>query len=187
MQRIVLFAFGCAALSLQAAEPPLEATAAFVGADGRELGAATLRQTPNGVLIEAQLNHLPPGEHAFHIHEVGKCEPDTKFKSAGDHYAPRDTPHGFMAEKGPHAGDMTNQFAARSGMLHASVVNENVTLSKGPATLFDQDGSSLILHAKRDDYASQPSGDAGDRIACAVVKRKIAPPVRRADVEKESG
>jgi Cu-Zn family superoxide dismutase len=83
---------------------------------------------------------------------------------------------------------MTNQFAAEGGMLHASVVNENVTLSKGPTTLFDQDGSSLVLHAKRDDYASQPSGDAGDRIACAVVKRKEGDQrVRRAEVEKESG
>jgi Cu-Zn family superoxide dismutase len=172
MKRIVFSLLSSAAFAAGAAEPQSwSAAAAFVDVNGREIGAATLKETPHGVLIEAHLDNLPPGEHAFHIHETGKCETATQFKSAGDHYAPRSRKHGYLAQGGPHAGDMPNQFAGKDGMLHASALNTQVTLSKGPATLFDADGSSLIVHAKRDDYASQPSGDAGDRIACAVVKR----------------
>jgi Cu-Zn family superoxide dismutase len=135
------------------------------------------------VLIEAQLSGVPAGEHAFHVHEIGKCEAAGGFKSSGDHYAPRARQHGYMAKQGPHSGDMPNQFAPKDGVVHVSVFNPNVTLRKGPTTLLDADGSSLILHAKRDDYVSQPSGEAGDRIACAVVKRIDKPRTRRADVE----
>lgn len=170
--KIILPALCCAALAVQAAEPPTQtATAAFIDARGKAVGAATLKQTPHGVLIEAHLEGIPAGEHAFHIHETGKCDPASGFESAGDHFAPRDKQHGYMAEGGPHAGDMPNQLAAKNGMLHASLINPEVTLSAGPASLLDADGASLVVHAKRDDYSSQPSGDAGDRIACAVVKR----------------
>jgi Cu-Zn family superoxide dismutase len=146
------------------------AKAVFVDTKGKEIGSATLTQTPNGVLISADLSSLPPGEHGFHIHESGRCDAADGFKSAGDHYAPKKHEHGFKVKDGPHAGDMPNLFVGENGKLRIHVFNPRVSLDKGEATLFDSDGSALVVHAKADDYQSQPSGDSGDRIACAVIK-----------------
>jgi Cu-Zn family superoxide dismutase len=113
-----------------------------------------------------------PVGHAFHIHEKGQCDAATSFESAGGHFAPLKHTHGYLSADGPHAGDMPNQFVGSDGALQLQVVNPNVTLGSGEGALFDADGSALVLHAKLDDYRSQPSGDAGDRIACAVIQRK---------------
>jgi Cu-Zn family superoxide dismutase len=147
------------------------AKATFIDAKGKQTGTATLTQTPNGVLIELNLSNVLPGEHAFHIHQTGRCDAKDGFKSAGDHYAGDRKQHGFKVEGGPHAGDMMNKFVGSDGQLRAHVINTRVTLKDGENTLFDSDGSALILHAKGDDYSSQPSGNAGDRIACAVIER----------------
>ncbi|MET1754775.1 superoxide dismutase family protein [Novosphingobium sp. RD2P27] len=143
--------------------------ASVIGADGRDHGVVTLKDTPHGVLVTTNLNGLPEGEHGFHFHEKGMCEPQQKFTTAGGHYAPGGSKHGFMVEQGPHGGDMPNQHVGASGKLVSEVLNTGVTLADGPRTLFDMDGSALVIHAKPDDYKSQPSGDAGDRIACAVL------------------
>jgi superoxide dismutase, Cu-Zn family len=147
------------------------ARATFVDAKGQQVGSATLTQTPNGVLINVDVAGLPAGEHGFHIHETGKCEPNTRFESAGDHYSLQGQKHGHQSEGGPHAGDMPNQFVGQDGKLRAHVINSNVTLGTGEGSLFDQDGSAILIHAKADDYRSQPSGEAGDRLACAVVAK----------------
>jgi Cu-Zn family superoxide dismutase len=138
--------------------------------DGKTIGSATLIDTPNGVLIRADFASLPPGPHGFHIHEVGRCDAATGFESAGDHYNPRGAQHGYWLQDGPHAGDMPNQTAAPDGRLLAEIFNPHVRF-EGEATLFDQDGSALVVHATADDYRSQPSGEAGDRIACGVIQR----------------
>ncbi len=170
--RSAIVAGACCALALAlAAEAADTARATFMNAAGRKLGTATLTQTPAGVLIELDLSELPPGEKAFHIHATGACDGATGFKSAGEHFAPRQSRHGLRADRGPHAGDMPNQFVQRDGTLRAHVLSTLVTLEPGEATLFDNDGSTLVLHAKPDDYRSQPAGEAGDRIACAVVER----------------
>jgi superoxide dismutase, Cu-Zn family len=141
----------------------------FVNADGKPIGTAMLKQTPSGVLIDINVSGLPPGAHALHIHETGKCDvPD--FKSAGDHYNPTGAKHGFVAGREHHAGDMPNQFVQGNGVLQAQVLNPQVTLYTGKATLFDADGSALIIHAGADDYASQPAGEAGNRLACAMIR-----------------
>jgi Cu-Zn family superoxide dismutase len=147
------------------------AKATFKDTKGKEIGSATLTQTPNGVLIDVDVSNLPEGEHAFHIHQVGRCDPGDGFKSAGDHFAGRAHKHGFKTEGGPHAGDMMNQFVASDGKLRAHVVNTRVTLGASDGALFDADGSALVVHAKGDDYSSQPAGNAGDRIACAEIER----------------
>ena len=146
--------------------------AEFKSAEGKSIGTATLNQTPSGVLIDVNVRGLPPGEHAFHIHEVGRCDQADAFKSAGGHFAPRGHPHGFTTANGPHAGDMPNQWVAESGTLRTEVLNTRITLRDGEASVFDDNGSALVIHAKRDDYRSQPSGDAGDRIACAVIQKQ---------------
>lgn len=142
----------------------------FINAEGKQIGTATLSQTLNGVLIQTDLRGLPPGEHGFHIHETGKCEANNGFESAGGHFAPRGQQHGFLTAGGPHAGDLPNQIVGQNGRLQADVLAAYVTLEAGrDVSLLDQDGSALVVHSKADDYKSQPSGNAGDRIACAVI------------------
>jgi len=170
---ILLLAACCTGAALAQPRTPTAqptANATFHDAQGRQVGTATLTQTPAGVLLDARLTGVEPGTHAFHVHQTGKCDaPD--FKSAGGHYNPTGTNHGYYAPKGTHAGDMPNQIAQPDGTLTFQVVNPRVSLDAGKRSLFDADGSALVLHAKPDDYESQPAGDAGGRIACAVVER----------------
>lgn len=147
------------------------ASASLVDAKGEQLGNATLRQTPHGVLISVELEGIPPGPHGFHIHEIGRCDPADSFESAGGHYNPHGKRHGLLDPDGPHAGDMPNQFVGPDGVLSVQVLNTFVTLEPGPGSLFDADGSALMIHSGPDDYTSQPGGKAGDRIACGVIER----------------
>ena len=168
-------ALACAspALAQNNTQPPKKLTTNFINTKGANIGTATLMQTPEGVLIQTNLQDLPPGRHALHIHAVGKCDPQTDFKSAGDHYAPNGNEHGFQSAHGPHAGDLPNQMVDSKGRLRADILAPNVTLQpNGKATLLDSDGSALVLHADMDDYQSQPAGDSGDRIACAVISNQ---------------
>lgn len=140
-----------------------------IGLDGASLGMVTLRETPHGVLVTADLKGLPEGEHGFHFHEKGVCDPGEKFTTAGGHFAAGADKHGILVEKGPHGGDMPNQYVGTAGMLKTEIFNTGVTLGNGVKSLEDADGSALVIHAGADDHKSQPSGDAGGRIACAVI------------------
>ena len=166
-----LFLATLCAASLSAPALAQNATASFIDASGKDVGSATLTQTPNGVLIALDLRDLPAGEHAFHVHQKGVCDAAAKFTSAGGHFEPAGKKHGYMTEGGPHSGDMPNQFVAKDGSLRANVFNSAVTLGSGANSLFGTDGTALVIHAKADDYKSQPAGDAGDRIACGVIKK----------------
>ncbi|PEQ10830.1 CRISPR-associated protein Csn1 [Novosphingobium sp. PC22D] len=146
------------------------ASAPIMDVEGNEIGTAKLKQTPTGVLVTVSAKGLSEGEHGFHLHEKGVCDASTKFASAGGHYNPGASEHGLLVKDGPHGGDMPNQYADGSGMLMAEVLNTGVSLDKAAAnTIYDADGTALVIHAKADDYMSQPSGAAGDRVACAVV------------------
>ena len=164
--------FGLAAVLLAAASLPSQAQTAKANlqtADGKDAGNVTLTQTPHGVLLALSVKGLPAGEHAFHVHAVGKCEPP--FTSAGGHFNPDNKKHGMMAPEGSHAGDMPNLHVPASGELSVEVLNAAVTLEKGkPNSLFDADGSAVVIHAGKDDYKTDPTGDAGGRIACGVVQ-----------------
>ncbi len=148
----------------------LTARAALKDAKGAGIGDATLRETPHGVLLQVELRSAPAGVRGFHIHENGACAAP-KFESAGGHYAPEGKAHGFFEERGFHAGDLPNIHVPQDGRLSFEVLVNGVTLSAGPASLLDADGSALVMHATPDDYETQPSGDAGDRLACGVVMK----------------
>ncbi|KKK34594.1 superoxide dismutase [Salinicoccus sediminis] len=134
-----------------------------------QVATATLTEGESGVNIALEGENLPPGEHGFHFHETGSCElPD--FESAGGHYNPTDANHGMNDPDGPHAGDMENIEVSEDGTVDTEVTADMVTLEEGQDnTLFTEEGTALMIHSEADDYESQPSGDAGDRIACGVV------------------
>lgn len=160
-----------ALLGAAVAQAPLTATATLRGPNGAEHGRVTLVDTPSGVLVQADLLGLPPGAHGFHFHERGACAPD--FEAAGGHHDPDQSQHGFLSEDGPHAGDMPNLLVPESGSIQAQFINMMVALAPDQdGTLFDRDGSSIVIHAGADDYRSQPAGRSGARIACGVVQRR---------------
>ena len=157
-----------AALALPAHAQAQTAKAALKDAQGKDVGEVQLVQVTNGVLIRMALKGALAGERAFHIHAVGKCE--APFTSAGPHFNPAGHKHGLEAKEGSHAGDMPNLHIPPSGELVIEIANPMVTLAKGqPNSLFDADGSAIVIHAGKDDYRSDPAGNAGDRIICGVV------------------
>jgi Cu-Zn family superoxide dismutase len=151
------------------AAPIPMAAADLKSADGRNVGIVTLTQSRSGVRLAMALAGLPPGEHAFHVHAVGKCEPP--FSSAGPHFNPGQKKHGLNSKEGHHAGDMWNINIPESGNLTLAVENEDITLEKGkPNSVFQDGGTAVVIHAAKDDYVTDPAGNAGDRIACGVIK-----------------
>lgn len=166
-------AFLCSAavglsVSSASAQEPATAAAQLQGPNGEEHGSVSLSQTPHGVLLVASLRGLPEGIHGFHIHETGKCEPP--FESAGGHFNPADSGHGMLNPDGLHAGDMPNIHVPSSGELQIEVLNPRISLDPdGEGNLMDEDGSAILVHSGADDYATDPAGNAGDRIACGVV------------------
>lgn len=164
----LLAAAGVAAFSFAAQAQSPTGKASLKDATGKDVGNVQLLQTPHGVLLKMSLKGVAPGEHAFHIHAVGKCE--APFTSAGGHFNPASKKHGMEAAEGSHAGDMPNLYIPANGELRIDVANHMVSLVKGqPNSLFDADGSSIIIHAGPDDYKTDPTGNAGDRIVCGVI------------------
>lgn len=166
--RLTIVLATLALTSAAIAQEPQKAVANFTDAEGNPAGTAALTQAGAGVLMELELTGLPPGEWvAFHVHETGTCDAASHYQSAGGHFNPTGKDHGYLAPNGPHAGDMPNQSVGPDGVLRAQVYNPSVTLDEDDAGIR---GRALMIHAKPDDYASQPSGDAGDRLACAVIE-----------------
>ncbi len=164
--RLALIA--CATLAVSSPLLAQEVEAEFIDTKGEAAGSATLRTAPGGVLVSVEITGLPPESWvAFHIHETGSCDPETDHESAGGHFNPTDTEHGYLSETGPHAGDMPNLWVDASGTARAEVFNPFIVLTEGDNLAR---GRALMVHSGPDDYQSQPSGDAGDRLACAVIE-----------------
>lgn len=165
----VLLGFGANGLS--AASQTIKTK--FVNAKQQEVGDVTVTETPNGVLIRVNVwrnsEGISPGTHAIHIHEVGSCEPP--FKSAGGHFNPAKKKHGFLAAQGKHAGDLPNIHVTENAPLSVEFLVPQLSLGGGRASLMDDDGSAFVIHQAADDYRTDPAGDAGDRVACAVLER----------------
>jgi Cu-Zn family superoxide dismutase len=157
------------AATLWAVKEP-NVTVSMKDAQGKDVGTITLKTHGKGVEIKANLENLPPGEHAIHFHREAKCEaPD--FKSAGPHFNPSLKKHGLDNPDGPHDGDNPNFTVDAKGKAKFSIANKNVTLGEDSHSVFSSGGASLVIHAKADDQKTDPSGNSGDRIACGVIAR----------------
>jgi Cu-Zn family superoxide dismutase len=137
-------------------------------AAGKEVGRASVRDSAGIMLFLITANGLPAGTHGVHLHEAGNCEaPD--FETAGPHYNPHQREHGRKNPKGPHLGDLGNITVESNGRGTRNVsVNDRET-RRGLAAFLDL-GRSIVVHASADDDLTDPAGNSGARIACAVLK-----------------
>jgi Cu-Zn family superoxide dismutase len=170
MKKLLLFSISLLLLASCAsmATGP-SATATLISTSGSTAtGTVNLAQLADGsVEVTASLRGVPPGVHGFHIHEKGDCGDNGN--AAGGHYNPSGTPHGAPNADPHHAGDFGNVTADADGNVNTRFVTRSITVSAGPMTAV---GHAIILHANPDDLTTQPSGNAGARIACGVVQMR---------------
>ena len=136
-------------------------TIALVNGAGASTGAVQVEPRAGGSYLRIAVQGLPAGEHGLHLHAVGRCD-GPAFQSAGAHWNPAGKQHGHLNPAGAHAGDLPNLTVSANGRgaLNFLVPQQG---------LADADGTALVIHAKPDDFRSDPSGNSGDRIACAVI------------------
>ena len=149
---------------------PVTAEAALINSVGHEVGAATLRQGPTGVLIHVKVSGLVRGKHGLHLHAHGVCDPLQGFKTAKGHVGLKPGGHGLLNPEGPEPGDLPNIFVGTDGVGEMEAFTSLVSLTEGPNNLLDADGSTFIIHENADDHLTQPIGGAGARVACGVIE-----------------
>ena len=159
---------GCTSLP-GTSEPTSLATASLSNSAGNPIGTARLVDYGTSRAMRLSLTGLPSGTHGFHLHTTGTCTaPD--FQSAGGHLNPGNKEHGSLNPAGKHLGDLPNIEVPANGMLTTEIPLEASSADLMTA-LFDSDGTAVMVHSGADDYRTDPSGDAGSRIACGVLVR----------------
>lgn len=159
----------------EAAEPATNTTAGAAAANaelrtasGEARGQATATQSDEGISVRIAATGMAPGTYAAHVHTTGRCE-GPAFESAGSHWNPASRQHGRDNPQGMHKGDLPNLTIAADGNGSIEFTIESAAVSGGTVPLLDADGAAVVIHAKPDDYRTDPSGNAGDRIACGVL------------------
>jgi len=147
------------------ADEPTKAIAVLHPTKGSTVeGTVTFSKSGDEMTIVADITGLTPGKHGFHIHEFGDCSsPDGK--AAGGHFNPTNNPHAGHNVAQRHEGDMGNIEADSSGKAHLELTDTMMTMSGEKSII----GRGVIVHEKADDLKSQPTGDAGGRVACGVI------------------
>lgn len=156
--------------------PARSLTAPLYDSRGTQVGTVTLTDAGDSTRVAVAVTNVAPGTHGTHFHAVGQCqEPD--FTTAGAHLNPTARQHGMRNPNGPHLGDLPNLTvgADRTGRMEATVLGR---MQPGVAPLYDVDGTALVVHANADDMVTDPSGNSGGRIACAVVAAPSAQALR---------
>ncbi len=146
----------------------------LIDASGNAVGLATFTENADGVTVRLLIEGLTPGEHGWHLHDVGLCERGgaEPFASAGGHWNPTGEPHGAPDDAEHHVGDFGNLVASADGLAEVEITTSEFTLGDGPTSVYDEDGTAIIVHEGRDDLVTQPSGNSGPRYACGVVAER---------------
>jgi Cu-Zn family superoxide dismutase len=149
-------------------EEPLRATAALQATKGNKaFGEATFEEVDGKVRVIVFTQGLVPGrEHGLHIHEAGDCSSGDGMSAKG-HFNPHGKPHGDPKSAERHAGDLPSLKVEKNGRAKLDVTVDGISIGSGPGNIV---GRGLIIHADPDDYKTQPTGNAGARIACGVIK-----------------
>ena len=151
----------------------LHASASLVDTDGHSVGWARFTEDATGIVhVNVHAWGLTPGLHGIHIHAIGTCtlgQAPTAFASAGGHHNPLGHTHGLEDPPGAHAGDLPNLIVNVAGRGHLDATTDRATLSGGATSVFDGDGSALVIHAATDDQVTNPTGNSGGRVACGAI------------------
>jgi Cu-Zn family superoxide dismutase len=172
-RRILGSLVGVAAMVLTvgavAASGASHAHATIIDGTGSTIGWADLTEDATGRLhVNVHVDGLTPGLHGIHLHAIGQCV-GPAFTSAGGHHNPLGAQHGLDNPLGAHAGDLPNLSVNVNGNGHLNATSDGATLSLGPVSLFDADGSAIVIHANEDDQVTNPTGNSGARVACGVI------------------
>lgn len=164
---VLTIAIGCAGIR----QADRTATATLEAKSGSSVSGVvrfteTLADGATAVRVSVDARNVPPGVHGFHVHEFGDCSaPDAT--SAGGHFNPTNHPHGAPNEAASHAGDFGNVLANDNRRVDTTYLMRGVTLGEGTTSIV---GKAIVIHANPDDLVTQPTGDAGGRIACGVIR-----------------
>ena len=175
MTMVLLVALAAGSALAQGSATATTATADLRDNEGNPVGSAEFVEGESGVSVTVSITGgIEPGVHGIHIHETSDLS-SSDFKSAGGHFNPTDAEHGFDNPQGPHAGDLENITVAQDGTASYQTVNDRITLSDGPNSILDEDGSALMIHAMPDDYRTNDDpetgpGTSGDRVAAGVIE-----------------
>ena len=168
----VILLFAACSTQQQSASPmamqsmPMAMTMLAPTAGSNAQGMVHFHQLADGsVEVKADLTGVPPGTHGFHLHDKGACGDNGN--AAGGHFNPTGAPHGAPDAAAHHAGDFGNVTADAKGEVHTTFTTRSITVTEGPVSVANH---AVILHANADDLTTQPTGNAGARIACGVVE-----------------
>ncbi len=168
--RLTAAALTLSLVALPALAKPKPLVVPIKTSTGQDAGTATFSSSGSKVEIKIKLKNLPPGEHAVHIHQNPKCDPPD-FKTAGGHFNPAGKQHGMLNPMGHHNGDLPqNVVIAADGTGSATFKVDYLSLNPTASdSLFANGGTSIMVHEKADDMKTDPTGNAGNRIACGVI------------------